>query len=162
PRILGWLRKQATRVRRLGSVCTGAFFLAEAGLLDGHRATTHWSECEALARRFPRVAVEADTIFVREGRLYTSAGVTSGMDLALAVVEEDDGRDVGLAVARELVLFLRRPGGQAQFSAQLAAQFAEHEPLRELQVHILERPGEPHDIGSLARRVSMSPRNFAR
>ena len=162
PRILRWLRGQAARVRRLGSVCTGAFFLAEAGLLDGRRATTHWSECDDLARRYPQVTIEPDTIFVQEGSLYTSAGVTSGMDLALAMVEEDHGRDVALAVARALVLFLRRPGGQSQFSAQLAVQFAEHEPLRELQAHIFDHPGEPHDIGTLARRVSMSPRNFAR
>jgi transcriptional regulator GlxA family with amidase domain len=161
-RLLGWLKRQATRVRRLGSVCTGAFFLAEAGLLDGGRATTHWSECDELARRYPRVAVEPDTIFVKQGSVYTSAGVTAGMDLALAMVEEDHGRDIALAVARALVLFLRRPGGQAQFSAQLAAQLAEHEPLRELQAHILEHPGDDLEVPTLARRLAMSPRNFAR
>jgi transcriptional regulator GlxA family with amidase domain len=162
PRILAWLERQAATVRRLGSVCTGAFFLAEAGLLDGHRATTHWSECDDLARRYPRVRVEPDTIFVRNGSIYTSAGVTSGMDLALAMVEEDHGRDIALATARALVMFLRRPGGQAQFSAQLAVQFAEHEPLRELQAHILEHPGADLEVATLARRVAMSPRNFAR
>ncbi len=155
--ILRWLRRQARWVRRLASVCTGAFFLAEAGLLKGRRATTHWSFCSQLARRFPDVTVEPDT-----GSIYTSAGVTAGMDLALAMVEEDHGREVALAVARELVLFLRRPGGQAQFSAQLAVQFAEHEPLRDLQAHILDHPAGDLTVETLARRVAMSPRNFAR
>ena len=160
--ILRWLRKQAGWVRRIASVCTGAFFLAEAGLLEGRRATTHWASCERLARAFPEVSVEPDTIYVQEGSVYTSAGVTAGMDLALAMVEEDQGRDVALAVARELVLFLRRPGGQAQFSAQLAVQFAEHEPLRDLQAHVLEHPEGDLSVETLARRAGMSPRNFAR
>ena len=160
--ILRWLRKQADWVRRIASVCTGAFFLAEAGLLRGRRATTHWASCERLARAFPDVSVEPDTIYVQEGSVYTSAGVTAGMDLALAMVEEDQGRDVALAVARELVLFLRRPGGQAQFSAQLAVQFAEHEPLRDLQAHVLEHPADDLSVETLARRAGMSPRNFAR
>jgi transcriptional regulator GlxA family with amidase domain len=160
--ILRWLRKQSDRVRRIASVCTGAFFLAEAGLLKGRRATTHWASCERLARAFPEVTVEPDTIYVQEGSVYTSAGVTAGMDLALALVEEDQGRDVALAVARELVLFLRRPGGQAQFSAQLAVQFAEHEPLRDLQAHVLEHPEVDLSVETLARHAGMSPRNFAR
>src|SRR5262249_10558699 len=117
PVLLGWLRRVAPRVRRLGSVCTGAFGLAEAGLLDGRRATTHWAWCGALAERYPKVAVEADPIFVRDGNVYTSAGVTAGMDLALALIEEDEGREVALDLARNMVLFLRRPGGQSQFSA---------------------------------------------
>jgi len=162
PRILRWLRTQAKRVRRLASVCTGAFFLAEAGLLDGRRATTHWSACDDLATRFPSVTVEPDTIYVQNRSIYSSAGVTAGIDLALAMVEEDHGRDVALAVARELVVFLKRPGGQAQFSAQLAVQFAEHEPIRELQTHILEHPSDDLNVETLAKRVSMSPRNFAR
>ena len=162
PGIRRWLRRQAGRVRRLASVCTGAFFLAEAGLLDGRRATTHWASCRRLARAYPGVRVEPDTIYVQEGSIYTSAGVTAGMDLALAMVEEDQGRDVALAVARELVLFLRRPGGQAQFSAQLAVQFAERAPLRDLQAHILENPDRDLDVETLARRVGMSPRHFAR
>jgi transcriptional regulator GlxA family with amidase domain len=162
PPLLGWLRRQAAWVRRLASVCTGAFFLAEAGLLAGRRATTHWATCDELARDHPEVRVEPDTIFVQDGSIYTSAGVTAGMDLALALVEEDHGREVALAVARELVLFLRRPGGQAQFSAQLAVQLAEHEPLRDLQAHVLEHPGDDLSVGTLARRVTMSPRNFAR
>jgi transcriptional regulator GlxA family with amidase domain len=160
--LLSWIRKQAASVRRLASVCTGAFFLAEAGLLEGRRATTHWGACAALAKRYPRVSVEPDTIFVREGSIYTSAGVTAGMDLALAMVEEDQGRDVALAVARELVVFLKRPGGQSQFSAQLAVQLATQEPLQELQAYILDHPDADLTVETLAGRVSMSPRHFAR
>src|SRR5213594_3429714 len=162
PPLLRWIRRQAGWVRRLASVCTGSFFLAEAGLLKGRRATTHWSWCARMARQYPDVRVEPDTIFVREGSIYTSAGVTAGMDLALALVEEDHGREVALQVARELVMFLRRPGGQAQFSAQLAVQLAEREPLRELQAYILDHPREDLSVETLARRAAMSPRNFAR
>ncbi|MGH7742897.1 MAG: GlxA family transcriptional regulator, partial [Candidatus Eiseniibacteriota bacterium] len=154
--------RQAGRVRRMASVCTGAFLLAEAGLLKGRRATTHWGACEEFAHDFPDTQVEPDTIFVRDGSLYTSAGVTSGMDLALALVEEDYGREVALAAARQLVMYLQRPGGQSQFSAQLAVQLAEHEPLRDLQAHILEHPEQDLSIATLARRAAMSPRNFAR
>lgn len=160
--LLRFIRRQAACVRRLASICTGAFLLAEAGLLKGRRATTHWSYCARLRDRYPDVAVEPDTIFVRDQSVYTSAGVTSGMDLALALVEEDHGRDVALQVARELVLFLRRPGGQAQFSAQLAVQIAEREPIRDLQAYILEHPEADLSVPALARRVAMSPRNFAR
>jgi transcriptional regulator GlxA family with amidase domain len=162
PGLLPWIRRQSRWVRRIASVCTGTYFLAEAGLLDGRRATTHWNECAELTRRFPQIRVEPDRIFVREGSVYTTAGVTAGMDLALAMVEEDHGRDVALAVARQLVMFLQRPGGQAQFSAQLAVQLAEHEPLRELQTHIVDHPEADHSISAMARRVAMSPRNFAR
>jgi transcriptional regulator GlxA family with amidase domain len=160
--LLAWLRRMAHRVRRLGSVCSGAFVLAEAGLLDGRRATTHWSVCDALAQRYPRVRVDPDPIFIRDGRVYTSAGVTAGMDLALALVEEDHGREIALHVARELVLFLRRPGGQSQFSAQLALQTTDHQPLRELQAWIAEHPSADLSVATLAARVAMSPRNFAR
>jgi transcriptional regulator GlxA family with amidase domain len=160
--LLSWIRKQAACVRRLASVCTGAFFLAEAGLLEGRRATTHWGACDALAKRYPRVSVEPDTIFVREGSIYTSAGVTAGMDLALAMVEEDHGREVALATARELVVFLKRPGGQSQFSAQLAVQLAAQEPLRDLQAYILDHPDADLTVETLAGRVAMSPRHFAR
>jgi transcriptional regulator GlxA family with amidase domain len=160
--LLAWLRRMAPRVRRLGSVCSGAFILAEAGLLDGRRATTHWAWCNALAERYPAVRVEKDPIFVRDGNVYTSAGVTAGMDLALALLEEDHGRTVALDVARNLVLFLRRPGGQSQFSTQLAAQTADREPLRDLQAWIAEHPGRDLSVPALAKRVAMSPRNFAR
>jgi transcriptional regulator GlxA family with amidase domain len=161
-RVLAWVKAQAPRVRRLASVCTGAFVLAAAGLLDGRRAVTHWSECEQLARLHPRVTVEKDPIFIRDGHVYTSAGVTAGMDLALALVEEDCGRDVAMAVARELVLFLRRPGGQSQFSVQLSTQTAEREPLRDLQAWMADHPGEDLRIPALARRAAMSERHFRR
>ena len=162
PRLLAWLRKIAPRVRRLCSVCTGTFLLAEAGLLGGRRATTHWRYCDALARRFPAIRVQTDPIFVRDGHVYTSAGVTAGIDLALALVEEDHGRRVALGVARELVMFLRRPGGQSQFSAQLAAQSADREPIRDLQGWIADHLSEDLSVGKLARRSAMSARNFAR
>ncbi len=131
--MLDWLAAMAPSVRRSGSICTGAFILAAAGLLDGRQATTHWRYCEELARRYPGVTVEPDRLHVRDGRLYTSAGVTAGMDLALALLEEDCGRQIALATAREMVAFLKRPGGQSQFSQHLQAQAAEPEPLRRLQ-----------------------------
>lgn len=160
--LLRWIRRQAGLVRRLASICTGAFLLAEARLLDGRRATTHWYHCADFARDFPEVQIEPDTIFVQDGSLYTSAGVTAGMDLALALVEEDHGRDIALAAARQLVMFLKRPGGQSQFSAQLSVQLAEHQLLRELQSYIVEHPNDDLAVARLAGRVAMSPRNFAR
>jgi transcriptional regulator GlxA family with amidase domain len=161
-RLVGWLRAAARRSRRVTSVCTGAFLLARAGLLDGRRATTHWASCEALARRHPAVQVDPDPIFVRDGNVITSAGVTAGMDLALALVEEDLGREIALEAARWLVLFVKRPGGQAQFSAQLAAQVAEREPLRELQTWIPDNLAADLSVPALAARACMSERNFAR
>jgi transcriptional regulator GlxA family with amidase domain len=162
PRLIDWLRENAPHAERLVSVCTGALLLAEAGLLDGHRATTHWIACDHLARCYPRVEVEAEPIFVRDGRISTSAGVTAGIDLALALVEEDLGRDAALTVARHLVVFLRRPGNQAQFSAQLAAQTARRAPLRDLQHWISEHPDEDLSVEALAARARLSPRHFAR
>ena len=161
-RLIEWLKEAASRSRRVTSVCTGAFLLAKAGLLDGRRATTHWASCADLAQRYPAVSVEPDPIFVRDGAIATSAGVTAGMDLALALVEEDLGRDVALAAARWLVLFLKRPGGQAQFSAQLAAHTAERAPLRELQAWIPDHLDQDLSVPALARRSAMSERNFAR
>jgi len=160
--LLRWLVRMARRVRRLGSVCTGAFVLAEAGLLDGRRVTTHWRQCPLLARRYPKLRVDPDPIFVRDGDVWTSAGVTSGMDLALALVEEDLGREVAIGVARELVVFLKRPGGQSQFSASLAAQAADRQPLRELQSWMADHPDADLSVPALAQRIAMSPRNFAR
>jgi transcriptional regulator GlxA family with amidase domain len=162
PALLAWLARMATRVRRIGSVCTGTFILAAAGLLDGKRATTHWAWCEALAHTHPRIRVESDPIFVRDGRVYTSAGVTAGMDLALAMVEEDFGRPLALGVARQLVMFLQRPGGQAQFSSQLAVQTADREPLRELVEWIADHLDGDLSVPALAERAAMSPRHFAR
>ena len=160
--LVDWIRSAARRSRRVTSVCTGAFLLAKAGLLDGRRATTHWASCSLLADRFPEIEVEADPIFVRDGNVTTSAGVTSGMDLALALVEEDLGREVALETARWLVVFVKRPGGQAQFSAQLAAQMADREPLRELQEWLPDNLDEDLSVPALARRASMSERHFAR
>ncbi|MFJ8625796.1 GlxA family transcriptional regulator [Kitasatospora sp. NPDC093550] len=156
------VRELAGRAERVVSVCTGAFLLAEAGLLAGRRATTHWAYCEELARRFPEVEVDPDPIHVRDGRIATSAGVTAGIDLALALVEEDLGRETALLIARHLVVFLRRPGNQAQFSTQLAAQVAARPPLRELQRWIAEHPEADLSVEALARRSALSPRHFAR
>jgi transcriptional regulator GlxA family with amidase domain len=160
--LVTWLRHHAPAARRVGSVCTGAFLLAEAGLLDGRRAVTHWSACDALARHYPRVRVEPDPIFVRDGNVITSAGVTSGMDLALALVEEDLGRDAALTIARWLVLFLRRPGNQAQFSVQMSAQLADRTPIRELQHWLSDHLGEDLSVPALAAQARMSPRHFSR
>jgi transcriptional regulator GlxA family with amidase domain len=161
-RLINWLRLAARRSRRVTSVCTGAFLLARAGLLDGRRATTHWAACPALARNYPSVRVEADPIFVRDGNVYTSAGVTAGIDLALALVEEDLGREAALAVARSLVLFIRRPGGQAQFSSGLAGQAAARPGINELQAWIADHLDDDLSVPALADRAFMSPRNFAR
>lgn len=162
PELISWLRERAPTAGRVVSVCTGTFLLAEAGLLVGRHATTHWAYCESLARRFPDVLVDPEPIFIRDGNIATSAGVTAGIDLALALVEDDVGRDVALAVARHLVMFLRRPGNQTQFSTQLAAQVAHREPLRDLQRWIAEHPGEDLSVEALAQRANLSPRHFAR
>jgi transcriptional regulator GlxA family with amidase domain len=148
--------------RRIVSVCSGAFLLAELGLLDGRKVTTHWSRCDQLARRYPALRVEREPIFLRDGHVYTSAGVTAGIDLALALVEEDLGRGVALEIARGLVMFLRRPGNQAQFSAQLRTQQADREPLREVQRFIAEQPHADLGIEALAHRALMSVRHFTR
>jgi len=156
------VRRLAERAQRVASVCSGAFVLARAGLLKGRRATTHWAHCRMLAQHFPDVEVDADAIFVRDGNVWTSAGVTAGMDLALALVEADHGREVALTTARQLVLFVQRPGGQSQFSAQLARQRAQRQPLEELCVWIAEHVEEDLRIDVLAKRVAMSPRHFRR
>lgn len=156
------LRQLASRSQRVASVCTGSFLLARAGLLDGKKATTHWLGCETLQRQHPRCEVLPDQIFVRAGRIWTSAGVTSGIDLALALVEEDLGREVAREVARLLVVYLRRPGGQSQFSVQMASQWASREPIREVQEWLPEHLGEDLSVEALSRRAAMSPRNFAR
>ncbi|MGW4383156.1 GlxA family transcriptional regulator [Kitasatospora sp. NPDC004531] len=162
PELIARIGELAAGAERVASVCTGAFLLAGAGLLNGRRATTHWKYCAALAERFPQVTVDPDPIHVRDGRVLTSAGVTAGIDLALALVEEDHGRELALGIARHLVMFLRRPGGQAQFSTQLSAQLAVRRPLRELQRWITENPDADLSVEALARRASLSPRQFAR
>jgi transcriptional regulator GlxA family with amidase domain len=162
PDLVAWLGAHAPRAERVASVCTGAFLLAEAGLLDGTRATTHWSRCAALRDQYPAVDVDPDPIYIKDGRVATSAGITAGIDLALALVEDDLGRDAALTVARALVVFLRRPGNQAQFSAQLSAQVARRVPLRDVQQWIAEHPADDLSVEALAERASLSPRHFAR
>ncbi len=159
---LAWLKKLRQRVTRVASICNGALILGHAGLLDGLRVTTHWEWCGELARICPSVTVDADALFVKQGNLYTSAGVTAGMDLALAMVEEDWGRKAALTVAQELVMFIKRPGGQSQFSSFMQAQSAVSDRFRDLQLWILSHLGEDLAVESLAARVAMSPRNFAR
>jgi transcriptional regulator GlxA family with amidase domain len=160
--LLEWISQAAASARRVASVCTGAFLLAAAGLLDGRRATTHWASAAELAARYPAVDVDPEPIFLRDGPVWTSAGVTAGMDLALALVEEDLDRDAALQIARHLVLFLRRPGNQSQFSATLSAQTPAREPLREVQRHAIEHPAGDLSVEALAGRAHMSPRHFAR
>lgn len=162
PEALAYVRAAAPRARRVASVCTGAFVLAAAGVLDGRRATTHWAWCDALARRHPAVTVDPEPIWVRDGNVWTSAGVTAGIDLALALVADDRGSDVALRVARELVVFLQRPGGQAQFSAGLAARPAAKLPLRELQGWVADHLGDDLSVARLAERAQMSERSFQR
>lgn len=162
PTLVAELARLAGAARRVTSVCSGAFLLAQAGVLDGRRATTHWRYCDLLATAYPAVAVDPEPIFVQDGDVYTSAGVTAGMDLALALVEEDCGRDVALAVARQLVLFLRRPGNQAQFSASLAAQMAERDGLRDAQRLVVDHPERDWTVATMARAANLSERHFAR
>ena len=161
PVLVDWVHQRATEARRVASVCTGAFLLAAAGVLDGRRAATHWAYCGKLAQRFPAVRVEPDPIFVRDGPVWTSAGVTAGIDLALALVEEDLGRAVALAVARYLVVFLKRPGGQAQFSAALALQAAE-DKFGALHDWISAHLADDLSLSVLADQAGMSERSFSR
>jgi transcriptional regulator GlxA family with amidase domain len=159
---LDWLRARAKDTRRVGSVCTGAFYLAQAGLLDGRRATTHWRYIPRLREEFPNVQVEAEPIFVRDESVYTSAGITAGIDLALALVEEDCGPLVAQAVARDLVVFLHRPADQEQISAALAQRMADRRPIRFVQQWAPGHLDAISSVDDLAALVSMSPRNFAR
>jgi transcriptional regulator GlxA family with amidase domain len=159
--LVDWVRERTRQARRTASICTGAFLLAAAGVLDGRRAATHWQHCAELARRFPAVQVEADSIFVRDGSLWTSAGVTAGIDLALALVEEDLGRTVALSVARYLVVFLKRPGGQAQFSEALSLQAAEDE-FGAFHDWVRKHLAEDLSLPVLAGEAGMSERSFSR
>jgi transcriptional regulator GlxA family with amidase domain len=159
---LDWLRDHCQRSRRFGSICTGALILAKAGLLDGRHAATHWNWCSELEQDYPQVTVERDPICVRDGNCYTSAGVTAGIDLSLALVEEDLGRSIALQVARMMLVFLVRPGGQSQFSATLAAQACENRRLADLVAWLPDNIRRSLDIDKLAQAVGMSPRNFAR
>lgn len=156
------LRRMAADVRRLGAICSGAFLLAEAGLLEGHRATTHWRHCRQLAERYPEVEVIADALYIEDRGRYTSAGVTAGIDLALSMVEADHGHELAGRVARELVMFLHRPGGQSQFSEALLSQQRAGPRLRPLIEALHGNPGGEHDIASMAERLAVTPRHLSR
>ena len=157
-----WLRKQAQEARRYGSTCTGAFLLAHAVLLKGRRATTHWQYAELLADEFPDIHLEPDRIFVRDGPVFSSAGVSAAIDLAFSLIEEDHGRDVALWVARRLVVFLQRPGGQSQFSDVLTAQMAATSPIGKVRLHILENARADLSLQTLADIARLSPRHLSR
>jgi transcriptional regulator GlxA family with amidase domain len=161
--LVRWIAKIAPECRRICSVCVGSFLLAEAGILDGRRAATHWMHAPLLASRYPAVAVEPDAIFIRDGRVWSSAGVTSGIDLALSLIEQDAGRKVAIEVARMLVVYLKRAGGQSQYSALLAAQAqSDSDRFSDLEQWIAENLKSDLRVEALADRVHMSPRNFAR
>ena len=166
PELVAWIARRAPQVQRVCSVCTGAFYLAAAGLLDRRRATTHWRDAAQLARRFPKVEVDADPVFIRDVRdgraVWTSAGVTAGIDLALALIEEDLGHAVAMQAARRLVVFMKRPGGQSQFSAALAAQASAGGPFEALHSWMAANLHDDLSVERLAERTRMSPRTFAR
>jgi transcriptional regulator GlxA family with amidase domain len=160
--LMAWIRKAATSARRACSVCSGAFLLASTGLLDGRRAATHWGSTTALQHIFPSISVDAESIFVTDGKFWTSAGVTTGIDMALALVEADHGRDVAMAIAKRLVVYMRRPGHQTQFSTALHAQEAETDRLAELAAWVEDNLTKPLDVETLAARAAMSPRSLHR
>jgi transcriptional regulator GlxA family with amidase domain len=162
PFMVQWLRRRAPLARRFGSICTGIFPLAAAGLLHGKRVTTHWECVNRLRSDHPHLHIDADQIFIRDGPLSTAAGVTAGIDLALAFVEEDYGRDLALVVARYMVVFLKRPGGQSQFSAHLAAQISGKTNIQRAQAYVLDHLAAPLSVEELALKAAMSTRNFAR
>jgi transcriptional regulator GlxA family with amidase domain len=163
PRLVDWIAAAAPHAGRVVTVCTGAFWAAQAGLLDGCRATTHWAFADELAREFPAIDVDPDPIFVRSSAtVWTAAGVSAGIDVALAVVEDDHGTEVAQTVARWLVLYLRRPGGQTQFAAPVWVARAKREPIRAVQDAVESEPGGAHSITELARLAAMSPRHFTR
>ncbi|HWA80982.1 MAG TPA: DJ-1/PfpI family protein [Acetobacteraceae bacterium] len=162
PHVAEWLRKTAARARRFGSICSGAFALAAAGLLDGLRVTTHWAVAQAFAAAYPEVTVDEDAIHVRDGKVRTSAGVTAGLDLALALIEEDLGRDIAMRVASQLVMFFKRPGGQLQFSRKGETVPVGRSALQEIQRWVAANPALEHSIERLAERMGVSPRHFAR
>lgn len=162
PLLVEWVRSMAPRVRRVASVCTGAFILGAASLLNHRRVTTHWMFSDTLAEAYPSIAVDSSLLFARDGNIYSSGGITAGIDLALALVEEDLGHEIALAVARMLVVFPRRPGGQSQFSAHMKWEVKNRPDIAELQTWILGHPGADLSVPALAERMGMSPRNFSR
>ncbi len=160
--LVTWVRENAPKIRRVCSICTGAFILGAAGLLDGRRATTHWAATGMLQSYFPEAAVDCDSVYRKDGAVWTSAGVTTGIDLSLALVQADLGRDIATSIAKDLVLFVHRPGGHRQFSATLMGQTASTDLFADLLVWMLDNPQEDLRVPSLAERAAMSPRNFAR
>ena len=162
PEVVNYIRRAAAEAERVASICTGALVLAKTGLLDGRHVATHWNWCDRLGDDHPEIVVERDPIFVRSGKIWTSAGVTAGIDLALAMIEEDHGAELALRTARELVVYLRRPGGQAQFSAELKAQTTPDPVIRRVQERIVADPSADLRIETLAAFAAMSPRNFSR
>ncbi len=162
PAVCAWLIRRAPTCRRYGSICTGVFLLAQAGLLEGKQVTTHWECADKLRHDYPGLNIDSDQIFIRDGQLATAAGVSSGIDLALALVEEDHGRDIALIVARFMVVFLKRPGGQSQFSAHLTAQIADKGPIQSIADYILSDLRADLSVEALAGRANMSTRNFSR
>lgn len=160
--VLNWIKEQSRKVRRICSVCAGAFMLAEAGVLENKRATTHWMLCEKLARNYPRTTVNPEAIFVKDGNVYTSAGITTGMDLTLALIEEDLGKAFALQIARIMVLYLKRPGNQTQYSTILESQQIDYQPIRKVIDWIYNHLQEEITVEKLAEYTAMSPRNFAR
>ena len=159
---LSWIKQQSTQVRRICSICTGAFILAEAGILDNRKVATHWKLCNKLAQDYPALEVDSESIFIKDGHVYTSAGVSSGIDLALALIEEDFGRTLALEVARELVVYLKRPGNQAQFSVTLKHQDSDYQPIQSVKDWLSEHLKDRVTVEQLAGQALMSPRNFAR
>ena len=161
-KLRSFLVKTTHKVRRMVSICTGALILAEAGLLDGRKATTHWLYCDQLALQYKNIRVEPDKIFIRDGNMYTSGGVTAGIDLALSLVEEDWGWEVASSVARGMLIYMRRPGGQSQFSSYVFNEAKTRKDFRELQAWIVSNPNKDLSVEQLAERMSMSSRNFSR
>jgi len=162
PALLPWLRAAVPRARRFGSICTGAFVLGYAGLLDGHRVTTHWHYTERLIKAFPKAIVETDRIYLQDGRLITSGGVTAGIDLALSVVAQDHGKQVAVEVAKVLLVVMKRQGGQAQFSPMTSAVAPQETPITRVQNHVLANLEQSFTVESMAALVDMSARHFAR
>ncbi|EJC75247.1 transcriptional regulator containing an amidase domain and an AraC-type DNA-binding HTH domain [Rhizobium leguminosarum bv. trifolii WSM2012] len=162
PAVIAWLQRRVPTARRFGSICTGVFLLAAAGLLDGKRVTTHWECAAKFSDEYPNIDLDADAIYVRDGSLITAAGVTAGIDLALSLVEEDHGKDTAMIVARYMVMFMKRPGGQSQFSAYLVGQMSETTLIQKAQEYVLSNLNRDLDVESLAHEVGMSTRNFAR
>jgi transcriptional regulator GlxA family with amidase domain len=161
-RFISWVGRIATRVRRIATVCIGTYILAEAGVLDGRRATTHWAACDDFARRYPRVKLDPDPIYIKDGNVYTSAGASSGLDLTLALIEEDFGSELALRVAQGMVMYLRRPGSQAQFSVHMTQPQPEEHKLQQLLSYIADNLERDLNVEALADRAGMSARNFAR